>query len=255
MGSHLQWIELDECILSYIDESEQSVHRYAKLWQIAYRAMTELGLDFFYTIQSKKLPVNANLTVNLPSNYLNYSKVGVFNDRSEIIPLSYNDKLTFFADQLPNRATKTEDVMLLTNFYNTPWAFNNFWNNGTYETIYGLPSGGPFVGSFKIDNDARLIVLNEGFNYTYVALEYIASPKDGEVYYVPIQFKEAIISYLRWKDIISMPNSRKGTGGDKAQRRHEYFNDRRLAIARYEPLRLEAEYEWHLKNQRLTVKA
>lgn len=73
--------------------------------------------------------------------------------------------------------------------------------------------------------------------------------------YVPIQFKEAIISYLRWKDIISIPSSRKGSIGDKAQRRHEYFNDRRLAVARYKPIHLEEAYQWNLENQRLVVKA
>ena len=72
---------------------------------------------------------------------------------------------------------------------------------------------------------------------------------------MPIQFKEAIIAYLRWKDIISMPNSRKGTLGDKQMRRKDFYNERRLAIARFDPVNLTDGYEWNLANQRLSIKS
>ena len=82
-----QWILLDECINAYLDESEQGNHKYFKCWNLAFRAMTELGLDFFYTVKSVKLPVNPNLTVSLPEDYISYTKIGVLNNQGEIIPL------------------------------------------------------------------------------------------------------------------------------------------------------------------------
>ena len=251
---HQQWVTLDECINDYIDEAELSIHKYSKLWHIAHRCMTELGLDFFYTIRSVKLPVNSNLTVNLPDDYMQYSKIGVLNSRGEIIPMAYNNKLTKFADLSTDRIAKTEDntiVDLL--LFNTP-IWYNYWNGDCYTALYGLPSGAPFVGSFKIDNENGIILLGEHFGYSYLMVEYVASPKEGGEYYIPIQFKEALISYLRWKDIISLPNTRRGSLGDKAQRRHEYFNDRRLAQARYRPIYLEDAYQWAMENQRLVVK-
>ena len=84
---HQQWISIDEAITAYLDESEQSNHKYFKIWHLAFRGMTELGLDTFYLVKSVKLPVNANLTVTLPADYLNYSKVGVLNQQGEIIPM------------------------------------------------------------------------------------------------------------------------------------------------------------------------
>ena len=36
-------------------------------------------------------------------------------------------------------------------------------------------------------------------------LEYVASPQEGGEYYVPLQFREALIAWVRWKDIISVP--------------------------------------------------
>ena len=73
MGQNRQWILIDEAITAYMDEAELSNHKYFKLWHIAFRGLTELGLDAFYCVRSVKLPVNSNLTVTLPADYLNYS--------------------------------------------------------------------------------------------------------------------------------------------------------------------------------------
>jgi hypothetical protein len=86
-------------------------------------------------------------------------------------------------------------------------------------------------------------------------LEYTASPIEGGEYYVPIQFKEAVIAYLRWKDKISVPVKSHMDNSNIGMRRHDYFNERRLAIARYDPINIPDLYEWNLMNQRLTVKA
>lgn len=250
-----QYITLDECINAYLDESEQGNHKYYKCWQLVFRAMTELGIDFFYQIKSVKLPINPNLTVNLPSDYLNYSKIGVFNNKGEIIPLTYNDKLSYYADLLPDRiGSKTQDETVISFYSPNAPIWYNFWNGYGYENLYGIPSGEPFVGSYRIDNANGLIVLDEKFSFEYIVLEYLASPQEGQDYYVPLVFKEPIIAYLRWKDIISLPSSRRGSVGDKQQRRHEFYNERRLAIARWNPIDLNEAYEWSLRNQRLTVK-
>ena len=251
---HQGMIEIDSVINSYLNRSEQSNHKYFKLWHICFEGMEQMGLDFFYRIQSVKLPVNANLTVNLPDDYLNYSKVGILNFRGEIIPLTFNNKLTTYADLNPNRIEKTQDntiVDLL--LFNTP-IWYNYWNGDSYTALYGLPSGAPFIGSFKIDHANGIILLGEHFGYEYIMLEYIASPKEGGKYYIPVQFKEALTWYLAWQDIAMMPNTRRGILGDKADRKRNFFNERRLANARYRPIYLEEAYEWNMEQQRLSVK-
>jgi hypothetical protein len=259
MADFQQWITIDEVVAAYLDRSEQSVHKQFKAWHLAFDGMKELGLDFFFTVRTQKLQINANLTVTLPSDYLQYIKIGVFNDRSEIIPLWYNEKLTFFADLQTDRATDTEDPTLGQLFTNTSFGgliFSNYWNGSEFGPIYGVPSGAPFVGSFKIDNENGLIVLSEGFQYPYLVVEYLASPQPRKgTYFLPFQFKEALIAYIGWKDIQYMPSSRKGNIGDKAQRRKDFYNERRLARARYKPLYMEQAYEENLRNQRLVVKA
>jgi hypothetical protein len=249
------WILLDEPINSYLDRSEQSIHKFFKCWQIAYDGMQQMGLDFFYQIKSVKLPINPNFTVDLPSDFLNWSKVGVLNDGGEIIPLRYNDKLTTYAQFSPDRLQKTQDNTLFNWWLNNTPIWYNFWTGNSFSTLYGMPSGAPFVGNFKIDNNNGTILLNESFCYDYVMLEYISSPpSNGEPIYIPMQFKEAFMWYIAWQEIAMLPNTRRGMLGDKEQRRRNYFNERRLAWARYRPLHLEEAHEWSMNNTRLTVK-
>lgn len=250
-----QYIPLERCITYYMDESNQTDNQYYRLYNMAMRGMQELGLDFFYQIKSVKLPKNANQTVNLPNDYIQYSKIGVLNDQGQIIPLMYNEKFTSYAEQNPNRIGDTTDNTLYNLYFWSSFIFYNYWNGDTFMNLYGIPSGAPFVGEFKIDNNAGLILLNENFYYSYLMVEYLAAPDENETYRIPVQFQEAMISYLRWKDIISTPATSHMGLADKGMRRHEFFNDRRLAWARYRPFDMEQAYEWQLRNQRMAVKA
>jgi hypothetical protein len=253
-NTHQQYVSLDTVVNMYLDRSEQPIQKYYKCWQLAFSGMEELGLDFFYQIKSVKLPVLQNLTVSLPDDYLKYTKVGVLNSKGEIIPIAYNDKLTTYSDLSPNRIQQTEDNTIadLIQFATPIWY--NYWSNGVFAPLYGLPSGTPFIGNFKIDDHNGVLLLNENFGYEYIMLEYLAAPKQGEEYYLPIQFKTALMWYIAYNDIAFMPNSRKGNLGDKEQRRRQYYNERRLAQARYKPVDLESAYQWSMESQRLTVK-
>lgn len=251
---HQQYVSIDTVVNMYLDRAEQSVHKYYKCWQIAFSGMEEMGLDFFYQIKSVKLPVLQNLTVPLPDDYLNYSKVGVLNSQGEIIPMGYNSNLTTYADLMPNRLEQTQDNAIIDLImFNTP-IWYNYWNNGAFSNLYGLPSGSPFVGNFKIDNAKGVILLSENFGYEYVMLEYVACPKQNEEYFIPIQFKTALMWYIAYNDIAMLPSSRRSSMGDKEHCRRQYKNERRLANARYRPVDLHAAHQWSMEQQRLTVK-
>lgn len=255
MAEKAGYCKLDECIYDYIDQSEQSNHKYVKLFNIAFRGMEQMGLSFFYKIRSVKLPINANKTVTLPADYINYTKVGVFNSNGEVICLKYNNKLSTFADLLPDRQTKTEDDSLFNLFqFNFP-IFYNWWNGYNFQNLFGIPSGGPFIGSFKIDNTNGVILLNQDFIYDYLLIEYVGAPKEGEDYYIPIQFRQALIAWIGWQDINFLSSKTHVNNANVNMRRHDFFNERRLAIAAYRPFYLEEAYEWSLENQRLCVKS
>ncbi len=251
---HQQWIPIDEVITAYMNEAEISNHKYFKLWHICFDGMTELGLDAFYTIQSVKLPVLANLTVPLPANCLQVGKVGVFNEQGCVISLSNNNNLSTAFDLQPTRLTQTQDNSINTQLDTQGGIWYNYWNGSYIGNLYGLPSGAPFVGTYKIDNKNGLVVLGENFSYPYIVLEYVASPLEGGEYFIPVQFKQALLAYLRWRDIISIPSKTHVNNANVGMRRRDYFNERDLAIRRYDPIKLPELYEWNLENQRLAIK-
>lgn len=250
------FITLDSVINDYMDESEQSIHKYAKLYNIAYRGMEKMGLDFFYKIKSVKLPVNTtNYTVQLPNDYINYTKIGVLNSKGEIIPLKFNNKFTLFADQSPDRTAQTDDNTLGNWYQQYSPLYYNYWDGYGFTNVYGIPSGTPEVGSFNIDDANGVILLNQSFYYDYLMVEYLCAPSAEQQYMIPIQFREALIAWLAWRDIASMPTTRKGNIGDKRERERNFYNQRRLANAQFKPLYLMQAYEQNLVNQRMTVKA
>ena len=254
MSQHQSYITLDSCINDYLAESEQSVNKYYKLWHLAFRGMEQMGLDFFYRIKSVKLPVNDNMTVTLPADFLQWTKVGILNNNGAIIPLYYNQNMTTYADLNPDRVQKTDDPASAWMSWDGNNTWCNYWNGSNYVTVYGVPSGEPFVGEFKIDTENGVILLNKRFNRDYIMLEYVSSPVEGQEYYVPVQFREALIAWLAWKDIQNMPNSRKGTLGDKRDRRDNFYNERRLAIARWKPSSIMGKYQSSQESSRLAIK-
>jgi hypothetical protein len=256
MSQTRNYITIDSVINDYIDESEQSVHKYAKLYNIAVRGMEKLGLDFFYKIRTVKIPIDTtNYTAELPNDYISYTKIGVLNSVGEIIPLKFNNKMTYYADQQPDRLALTQDNTLATWYQSDLPLWFNYWDGYGFNNIYGLPSGSPFVGSFNIDDSNGVVLLNQYFFYSYLMIEYLSSGNPDEPFRIPIQFREALLSFLAWRDIASMPSTRKGNLGDKRDRKQEFYNQRRIANAQFKPLYLMQAYEQNLDTQRMTVKA
>lgn len=250
-----QWISLRSIVSAYLDASEQGIHKEYKCLNLAYRGMETMGIDFFYQIQSLKLQVLPNMTVPLPDNYINYTKVGVLNDVGAVVPLLYNQNITLWDALNPDRIANTEDPTISTFYMVETPNFYNYWNGWGYTNLYGVPSGQPFVGSFKVDNTQNIILLDNNFSFEYIILEYVAMPKTQDEWAVPVQFKDALIAYISWQDIAHLPMGRRGTLGDKRDRQHIFWNERRNAWARYKPTRLDQEYNNHMLSQRLAVKS
>jgi hypothetical protein len=255
MGQGQGWVSLESIIYDYINQAELSQNKYYKLFHLAFRAMEDLGLDFFYQIKCVKLPINSNKTVTLPEDYRNYTKLGVLNGLGELVPLKYNEKLTYVSDLLPTRAADTTSSNFVNYYSFSSPIFFNYWNGDSYVNLYGITGVGLYGGGFKIDDANGVILLDSSFGYTGLVLEYVANPDPNQDYRVPTQFREAIINWLAWKDIELMPPTRRGAISAVDRRRHEYFESRRRGIAQYRPFYLDQAYIAHLESSRLVVKA
>lgn len=247
-------ISLDSVINDYLGESEQSIHKYKKCFDISFRGFENMGIDFFYQIQTVKLPVSATFIVTVPANCLNVIKAGVLNGKGEVIPLYYNNKLTTYADLFPDRIARTQDNTVFN--WNLPanggWWYN-YWANGTYTDLFGLPSGAPFVGSYKYDNVNGVILLNEDFEFSYLMVECLVSPQEGQEYYLPVFFREALIAWLWWKDKKAI-NVKRGAVGINRDLKEEFSNARRNAMRQYSPFRIEEAYQASQEFTRMTIR-
>lgn len=250
-----QWIELSEIIYQYIDQAKLTSAEYRRLWPIGVRGVEEIGYDVHMEPKTEKLIVNANKTVTLPTNYIGFSKVGVLNADGEVATLRRNNNLTEYKIDQSNRLQFNTDDSVGNTYRLQDLAYVNYFDGARYANIFGAGAALNSQGEFDISETEGLIYLNNEFNYTYVILEYFSSPSDDVNFKIPIQVRDALLSYLAWKDIELLPTGRRATMGDKQMRRKEYYNQKRLAKMRVNPVTPWDANEQIRLSQKLVAKA
>jgi hypothetical protein len=250
---HQQNITLDSVILDYLMEAGKSNNDYMKAYHIAYRGFEQMGINYFYQVVDIKIPVNANKTATLPGNIINWITVGRLNSRGEIIPLYYNDKLTTFAGLSPDRLTNTQDDSTIGANQNEDGNWG-YWNGSSYTNIYGAPSGQPIAGSFKIDLNNGIILLDENYNEDYIMLKCVVSPQEGQDCMIPVQFREALVAWLWWKDGKSRSIRTHMQLGAARDAKKEFYNELRNAVAAFKPSRIYEKYQAHQESSRQAIK-
>lgn len=228
-GQKGMWIDLDSIINDYLTESEQPNTKYWKCYHLAYRCMDDLGLDFFYRVKTVLVPLNGNKTLSLPDDCLQWTKLGYFDAGGAVITIQFNG------------AFKFNDVLrgvrfLVNNNRSDGWFFHNYYSGDSISDVYSLYYSG-MKGDFTADANANTLNLPLSFPYDSVVIEYVANPQSrSATCRVPVQFREAIISWLWWKD--NKVSVRRGFVGLAQERKDEYYNNRRLGRSRYKPLRI-----------------
>lgn len=250
-----QFIDLAEVIYQYIDQAKLTSAEYRRLWPIAVRGVEEIGLDVSAIPKTEKILVNPNKTVTLPSDYIAFSKVGVLNAYGEVATLRRNLDLTSYRIELSDRTSKNTDNSVGNTYRLQDLAYVNYFDGARYVNIFGAGAVLNSQGDFDIDENLGLIYLDNEFNYDYVILEYLSSPSDDPNYKIPIQIRDAVFSYIAWRDIELLPSGRRVTLGDKQLRRKEYYNQKRLARLRINPVTPWDVNELIRLSQKLVAKA
>ena len=233
------WITVDSVVSDYIGEAELSMNQYYKLWQIAFRGMEDLGLDFFYEIKTVKIALNPNGTATLPPN-INWIKVGIFDMDGGFFPLWYNQSLTSYASLNPNRKALNNSNQGLVNGLDTFYSISSPYFYNYYGG--GFLSGNNWIGgSFNVDERTGVILFDNWTNISQVAVEIMCAPKSGEEYYIPTVFREALIEFIGWRDIKNLPNGRRSNQGKISDRKHDYYNARRVAGQRFKPFLIDQD--------------
>ncbi len=229
---------LRQIIAQFLDSADQSSHQFRRLYNIGVRGCREFNLDITGQFKTVLLPVNPNKTVTLPQDYLTYSKMGIVNERGEIITFTKNEQLSQYHAIYTQQVERNEGVPELTTIGNYvaplpyPYLYSNYWNGGTSYNLFGLNSGTANITEFDIDEGAGVILLNQHTRYEEMLLEYLSDGYDelADDYEIDVRAEEAFICYLRWKQATDL--IKKFSASQVREYKNEYYRERKLAKMR-----------------------
>jgi len=246
---------VDDYILSIESDDYASSASDNLIRTYAARGIREMGFDMSRIIRSLKLPVNqTNNTVELPDDYVDWTKVGVVGSDGLVYVLGENKNLNYSQKYSTNAAgngfdsdgdglLEREDSKSATNSGSPSvgsditdgtdsYIFRNYVYENNQGRLYGA-GGGHYYGEFRVNLDQNRIELKGNNSMNEIVIEYIADEARRNARFretkVHIYAEEALRAYIYYKLI-----ERKSSvpAGEKARARSEYYNERRKANAR-----------------------
>mgnify|MGYP005986783445 CR=1 FL=1 len=238
----------------------------------ALRGIREMGFDLSKVVRSLKLSVNSNNnTVELPEDYVDWTKVGVIGSDGLVYVLGENKNINYsqsyadgsgnavgtaaeaadadsdgFLDRVDAKSGTASGVAGLGDYI-----FRNYTYGGVAGQLYGL-GGGQYAGEFRVNLDQNRLELQTNVSHSDVVIEYVADEARSVNPRVHVYAEEALIAYIYYKLI-----ERKSTvpAGEKMRARQEYYNERRKANSRMKSFSKEEALKTIRKNYKQSPKA
>jgi len=231
-------IGLKKIVANHLNTDDLSSHQFLRLYNIAKWGLeTEFNLDVTGTFKTVLLPILPNKTVELPCDYIQYSKIGQINSRGEVLTYKRNSQLSTLNTNPFNR-TKGIISSTTVDGYGYPYDndyYHNYYFNGASYRLFGADSGTATYGEYKVDNGQKLIFLDPRNSQQEILLEYLSNgyvEEDGD-FVIDIRAAEAMSLYMKWKDAAGQ---RKKYGRNEVMSmRSEYYNAKRLTKMRMNP--------------------
>lgn len=240
-------ISLNQCVMEYIDQSNQDISKFRRLYPIAVRGMLELGTDVFFYPKEEKFTLENNNILKFPSDCIRVVAVGILNNQGEFTSLIENRNLTSYAALSNSRASDNKDTSIFyMDFVLRQLLFN--YNFMIPDNLYGVSVGSRNFGEYKVDELKRLILFNDTYSHGYCILKYFATPTEDDLM-VPSDCREAMIAWIGWQDVAY------GNPQLSLVRRKEYYNLKRLASMRIDPMNVDSLVDSTRRSVRLTPKA
>jgi hypothetical protein len=231
-------IGLKTIVAELIDSKDSSSHEFRRMYNIGVRGVREFNTDIVGNFSTKLLDVNANKTADLPEDYVSYSKMGVINEKGEIVTLRSNPQLSNYNIGHPLNPDRFEGVPGIGAVsypaipYNYPYIYYNFFISNQSFNLFGLAGGGQDIGNYKVDEECGIIIFGPNFKYEKVLLEYLGDGMDRDCYDYMIDSRaaEAMLAYIRWKT--ALDNPKKYGQGIMRDYKQEYKSERLKAKMR-----------------------
>lgn len=216
------YIKIDEVIKSLlIQEGDETHHRYAYYLELASRGVKELNFDVVRNIQYAEVTVNNNLSIDLPSDFVAVSRIGI-SAQGQVKELGKNDDIDLNTDQ--------SGVSNPSPAYAVQW-IDDMAGSENAGGLYGLGGGQNKNGYWRYDSESNKIQLGSGFSGSKVVLEYVSDGLDRSGFSTEIHVyaEEALRAYIFWK---SLQRKRNVPANAKEMARRDWYNEKRIAKAR-----------------------
>jgi hypothetical protein len=229
---------LNNIIKEYLIETgETGENKYARFYQLGVAYLREANIDKNGIIKVVSLSINSNDTANLPSDFIDYTNIGIIGTDGQMHSLGRNDKLSLLkvfddcGDEIKLNVYQGIDPPNGT--YYPYYPYNANWKNGELVgRFFGIGGGNNVDGEFKIDINNRLILIKRvGYNIQNLVLEYIADINviNGDFQVHPYLI-EPLKAWLYWKSI--QRNTKMGLG-EKQMAEMDYIKADKWARRRF----------------------
>lgn len=245
-------IDLDYIVRNVIaDRSETTMHNYHQYLQFAALGFINLNLYKLDSFKVAYLPVNKNMTVDLPTDYVSYNLIGICDRNGRTITLGLDKRMCLprktdlcgnilsSSEQALGKVTCTGDDTCgcsscqLNGLFTFGFFFVPHFRGGQYVGERYGQGGGFAPGYFRIDKEMNQIVLNTRLCaecatnnsgpvvLEEIVLEYKSSGVDADGgALVPI---EALLPLRAWVHLQIEQNNPK-IAESKVQRRQDTYN-------------------------------
>lgn len=237
-----KYVDLNYIVNSVMNQIDSDDRDYARLYQIGVTGLRELWFDVAGNVKTVLLAKNANNTVTLPTDYINWSKVGILTDNGKVYTLALNKSITLYNDTNTNRVVSPGSFIEGGFTRIDSPDYHNYWTEGMNYNLFGLGGSVADVAQFNIDEENGLIVLGSEFKRSDVILEYVVDPLacECDTHNIHIFCQQALEDYIYWKAV----SKRKDTpANEKMRARQEYYNQKRVARNRMKPFRIGDAYD------------
>lgn len=210
----MAYVTLDSIVRDLLnDEDKNSTHEYLRLLKIANRGLKELTFDVLGNVRVAVLDVDDALRVDLPTDYVDYSFVGVVSQDYVLEPLGRNTKIPANGDG---------NIL-----FSPPEEYNY-----TYGGMFGLGGGQNWNGYYRpeIDVENWQMILGGVSPGVTLYLEYISNGQLADNRNVIHEYaEEALIAWTYWK---SIQKKRTIPANEKEAARRDYYNQKRITNSR-----------------------
>lgn len=224
--------KLDDIVSEFLASKGKPENQRPRFYTIAVAGMRELHLDVNGTVKVVALTINDNDTVDLPSDFIRYNKIGIVGGDGRIqclnmdSSINMNPTLDACGNSVPQPAVQGNvNVNLYTGYF--------YGVNATKGGVFGLGGGQSSIGYYRLDRAKNQLLL-ANMNILLgrqIIMEYIGDlESEDQDFFVSPFVVQTIKDWISWQYIYDDRNT---SVGEKEQKRREYFNSRRISALRY----------------------